>query len=350
MPKIKLICFCLLLAFILSSCSEKNQSSFSSTISNNSASANIAETIAPTVTPTPTEAPTPTEVAGPTMESLPAEWQGKIDHIETMTNMDGKTQRVVAVEALTDEDKAAGKTEAKLRVLEWDGKEWISYVPQVGKVSAAKGDWDLASDDGWTPRSGLSTVESNVMSETLPVYGKDGKEIRLGSAIDLKDATLICVDVAEAKVDPDDGYVAFVFKDILPTGDYLLLLSLGTLHYPSGSMIATYNQEGIDSSNVIDLSRFKDKSIEEVLGNPGGITSDQYKAYVLSLADGKPHRIIISIPKFDYIIMSDDSPLSRKEFASKIAAGEVFDDTGIGIDLANMLVIPQEKINSLSAK
>ncbi len=73
-----------------------------------------------------TQAPATQESNAPSMENLPAEWQGKIDRVETMKNMDG-TERIVAI--LKGEDP---NEESKLRTLQWDGKEWVSYVPQVG--------------------------------------------------------------------------------------------------------------------------------------------------------------------------------------------------------------------------
>lgn len=100
-----------------------------------------ALTATPTPLPTSTVAPlpsapptiTPTQVE-PSMANLPEEWVDRIEHIETMTEKDGKTTRVVAIEKLTEEDIASGKTEARLRVLQWDAdaEEWINYQPQIG--------------------------------------------------------------------------------------------------------------------------------------------------------------------------------------------------------------------------
>lgn len=94
-----------------------------------------APTTIPTNTPTPTAestatsttVPRATEIT-PSMENLPADWQDKIDRVETMKNMDG-SERIVAIQKGENPNEAS-----KLRALQWNpaNKERINYIPQVG--------------------------------------------------------------------------------------------------------------------------------------------------------------------------------------------------------------------------
>jgi hypothetical protein len=113
------------------------------------------------------------------MENLPAEWKDKIDRVETMTNMDGSTTRVVAIEKLSDEDIAAGKTESRLRVLQWDekAKGWVSYIPQVGWAG-----YGPITSDGHVYTSlwdeGLVLPDMETLKEPLKLA--DGNEVPMG--------------------------------------------------------------------------------------------------------------------------------------------------------------------------
>ncbi len=110
---------------------------------------------APSQTPEPTV--TPTATLSPTIDpltTLPVEWQGKIDHIETLD--DGRT---VAVEKSTDPNEPA-----VLRVLQLDPetKEWLDYVPTIGW--AGQGEWE-------SPSEGL--LKSRWKEDELQVIGGD---------------------------------------------------------------------------------------------------------------------------------------------------------------------------------
>lgn len=201
-------------------------------------------------TATATETPTPTEVVvTPSMENLPAEWQGKIDHIETMMNMDGKTQRVVAVEALTDEDKAAGKTEAKLRVLQWDGKEWVSYVPQVGW--AGYGDRSI---DGtklvsyWD--TDLQLPDRSVLESPLTL--KDGTKVPWGY---LGPIYFDTIDPASGSFSFYQAYIMEVKQMTFPEHEAMELVGAVPLKSGDWQVIITmaWDQENTQFPNVFSL-------------------------------------------------------------------------------------------------
>lgn len=201
-----------------------------------------------TATATATKAPTstPTEVViTPSMENLPAEWQGKIDHIETMTNMDGKTQRVVAVEALTDEDKAAGKTEAKLRVLQWDGKEWVDYVPQVGWAG-----WGGISDVPSFWEDELKPPDRSFLES--PLTFKDGTKVPWGY---LGPIYFDTIDPSSGSFSFYQAYIMEVKQAVFPDGEGMELVGAVPLESGDWQVIITiaYNQKDTQLPNIFSL-------------------------------------------------------------------------------------------------
>lgn len=296
-------------------------------------------------TPTETQAPTPTEAAAPSMENLPAEWQGKIDHIETMTNMDGKTTRVVAIEKLSDEDISVGK-KPELRTLEWNGSEWVSYVPQVGLVGLKNGYWDEPIDGWSTKADDLSGTELQRITAE-PIYGANGQEIKPGLVADFEDVTLFCGDVIEVNYFAN-GNMEMVVKTTNPDGDIQLFQIDQLINIPNDAVVAVFNQDTVDPSILIDpLASSGSLMRTQIQEFSQRLTSSQMVKYAKLLAEVTPRRIVFGVSKWDSEIMADDSPVKREAFVNQYMQGEVFDAEGIGINLFHFPVMTETDLNSI---
>lgn len=109
------------------------------------------------------------------MENLPAEWADKIDRIEVMTEMDGRTQRTVAIQKSGDPD-----AEPRLRALQWDADagEWVGYAPKVGWAGWGEVvvDGKVVSPSRWNEN--IQLPDMGVLAEPLRLA--DGTELQIG--------------------------------------------------------------------------------------------------------------------------------------------------------------------------
>jgi hypothetical protein len=217
-----------------------------------------------TQTHEPAGATATAEAAGPSLDSIPAEWREKIDHVETMTNMDGKTTKTVAIEKLTQEERAAGKTEAKLRVLQWDPatKEWSPYVPQVGWAG-----WgEHLMSNGTLIESEWDDVTLTLPDrDTLPVplTGKDGKPLPMGEvgviygAEGMPDDNKRLIIQGYTLAIMDYGSGATVYQGVpLESGDWQVIL-YGVANQ-SGTPMSLYRLSSISAGfkgTSMDISR-----------------------------------------------------------------------------------------------
>lgn len=335
---LRLIVIFFLMTFLISACTGGDHTPPTEIATQIATEVPIVETAMATAEPTATETQAPTEVVVPSMENLPAEWQGKIDRVETMTNMDGTTTRVVAIEKLSDEDIAAGKTPV-LRTLEWNGSEWVSYVPQVGLVGQKNGYWDY-----YAKSDELSGVElQKITAESI--FGKDGQEIKLGLVADFSDMTLFCGDIIEVNsLDPGTEYI---IKTTHNNGD-IQLFQIGQITNVAANVLATaYDQGSIDPSRLTNPLAFNDSQMRTQVQEFSQLTPSQMVKFTDLLAQDLPRRVVFGISKSDTELMSNDSPAKRMAFVGQYAQGEVFNAEGIGINLYNSIVITKEQLNSL---
>lgn len=319
----------ILLTIFLTSCSN----AASATIEAPATAAAIPATA--TATATATTEPTPTEATAPSMENLPAEWQGRIDRVETMRAMDG-TERIVAIQKLTDEDIAAGKTEAKLRTLQWDAetKGWVDYVPQVGLVAGGASWWSDVEVDNLP----VSEILARMNKETIT--GKDGQEIPPGVVGSFSNYTLICGDVVEVfYYHSESGYTNIdqVIAVPLTTGDIELIYVAGGSPTRAGTVpVSVYDLASVDPlAYAGDPAGWAEKSLSSALTRLPISTDNQgYWRYTQAMIarGGQYRRIVFEVP-------NRDLPTSLVGPDGKLARGEVVALSNAHVNIEGKVIV-----------
>ncbi len=298
------------------------------------------QTSAPTYTapPSATLTPMPTEAA-PSMENLPAEWAGRIDRVETMTEMDGVTTRTVAIEKLSDEDLAAGK-EAQLRTLQWDADagEWVEYVPQVGLISPAEDRWNNVGVDN-LPVSELLDLMSNDK-----VYGRDGQEIVPGVVGNFSDYTLLCGDVVETYLNPKangNTNIDQVIAVPLVTGDIELIYVAGGSPTRSATVpLVVYDLASVDpQSYANDPAKWEGEPMSSALTRlPVFADNQDYWRYTqVKSSNGSSRRIIFAAQNVDL-------PANFIGVDGKFAEGEVVSTSEVRVEISAVIVVSADEL------
>lgn len=175
---------------------------------------------------------------------IPSEWQGKIDHIETLP--EGRT---VAIAAADNPDE-----ESLLRVLQLDvaTNEWIQYQPQIG-ISG-----------NWIDKYGIEWQESLAIPELkIPLVDVNGDQFplgyigitRLGESETETQRVWMSGIIAGARILPEELCTQFVIAYPTATGDFQLMSYF--ILYPTSqpNMIGTHLGWLINSQKL-DLDEY----------------------------------------------------------------------------------------------
>lgn len=339
-----------------------------------SATATPQPTFTATIAPTLTATPTPSATLSPE-EALPAEIRAQVDHIETLP--DG---RIVAIAKVTEgpvvfdatkfyptpminndwqgcrkvditANAYSGADPARplLRKWQWDGKEWVDYVPQVGKISINAADWDRVDIDD------LPVSELQKRMQQKPWTGINYQEIKQGLVVNYYDAFLlsgVIVDYDFQKVNETDINTNLVVAVPLPTGDIELFFVEGmapTLQ--TNSVMSVFNATLIDPQYLSLISKKTAKlgiiCIQKEF--PRYVKMTSFWQYFAEVAQkGEPVNIIFTIDKFDYPVGGKVINETAHELEDHfLNGGEVLNSDQLEVYFDWSIALPQSEFNKI---